>query len=90
MKDLYYQKNKDYVCKLKKSLYCLKQAPRAWFSRLDNHLQQQGYKRGAIHSNLYIEIEKQNMIIVVVYVDGIVFGSNLNPPRKKFATKMQK
>ena len=34
--------NQDYVCKLKKALYGLKQAPRAWFSRIDNYLQQQG------------------------------------------------
>jgi hypothetical protein len=82
--------NKDYVCKLKKALYGLKQAPRAWFSRLDNHLQQQGYKRGATDNNLYIKIENQNMIIVVVYVDDIIFGSNLNPLSKQFATEMQK
>jgi hypothetical protein len=36
--------NKDYACKLKETLYGLKQSPGAWFSRLDNHLQQQGYK----------------------------------------------
>jgi transposase InsO family protein len=82
--------NKDYVCKLKKALYGLKQAPRAWFSRLDNHLQQQGYKRGATDNNIYIKIENQNMIIVVVYVDDIIFGSNLNPLSKQFSTEMQK
>jgi hypothetical protein len=64
--------------------------PMAWFSRLDNHLQQQGYKRGATDNNLYIKIENQNMIIVVVYVDDIIFGSNLNPLSKQFATEMQK
>jgi hypothetical protein len=81
--------NQDYVCKLKKALYGLKQAPRAWFSRLDQYLQKQGYKRGTTDNNLYIKIEDQNMIIVVVYVDDIIFGSNLTILRRKFATKMQ-
>ena len=32
--------NRDYAFKLKKTLYCLKQAPRARFSTLDNYLKQ--------------------------------------------------
>jgi hypothetical protein len=77
------------VCKLKKALYGLKQAPRAWFSRLDQYLQNQGYKRGTTENNLYIKIEDQDMIVVVVYVDDIIFGSNITILRKIFATKMQ-
>jgi len=50
-------KNKDYVCKLNETLYSLKLAPKAWFSRLDNHIQQEGYKRGASDTNIYIKIE---------------------------------
>jgi len=45
-------KNKDYVYKLKKALYGLKKAPRACFSRLDNHLQNKWYKRGATDYNI--------------------------------------
>jgi hypothetical protein len=82
--------NQDYVCKLKKVLYGLKQAPRACFSRIDNYLQQQGYKRGTTDNKLCIKIEEQNMIVVVVYVDDIIFGSNLTILRKRFVTKMQK
>ena len=81
--------NQDYVCKLKKAMYGLKQAPRAWFFRLDQYLQNQGYKRGTTEKNLYIKIEDQNIIIVLVYVDDIIFRSNLTTLRRNFATKMQ-
>jgi hypothetical protein len=77
------------VCKLKKALYGLKKAPRAWFSRLEQYLQKQGYKRGTTNDNLYIKIEDQNMIFVVVYVDDIIFESNRTTLRKKIATKMK-
>jgi hypothetical protein len=69
-------------------MYGLKQAPRAWFSRLDQYLQKQGYKRGTTDNNLYIKIEDQDMIVVVVYVDDIIFGSNLTILRKMFSTEM--
>ena len=35
-KGFLFSENGDYVCKLKNAPYVLKQAPRAWFSRLDN------------------------------------------------------
>ena len=82
-------KNNDYVWKVKKALYGIKQVPRAWFSRIDQYLQKQGYKRGTTHRNLYIKIEDQNMIFLMLYVDDIIFGSNLTKPRRNFATKMQ-
>ena len=81
---------KDYVCKLKKALYGPKQVPRAWFSRLDKYLQYQGYKRWSSDTNIYIKIDNENMIVVVVYVDDIIFGSNLKSLSKYFSTKMQK
>jgi hypothetical protein len=47
--------NPDFVCKLKKDLYGLKQVPRAWYYRLDKYLQDKGFKRGTIDNNLYIK-----------------------------------
>ena len=66
----------NYVCKLKKSLCGLKQAPRAWYARIDSYLQVQGFKIGSVDSNLYYKIIGDYMIIVEVYVDDIIFGSD--------------
>ena len=62
----------DYVCRLNKALYGLKQAPRAWYARLDGYIRQQGFKKGTVDSNLYIEIDKDNLTIVEIYVDDII------------------
>ena len=50
--------HEDFVCRLKKALYSLKQAPTAWYARLDKYLQQQGFKRGSVDNNLYIKMDK--------------------------------
>jgi len=61
---------------LKKALYGLKYAPRAWYYRLDRYLQQQGFKKGNSNNNLYINIDQDIILIIEVYVDDIVFKSD--------------
>ena len=68
----------------------MKQAPRAQYSRRDKYLKRQGYKRGATDNNIYIKFEDKNMIIVVVYVDDIIFGSDLQVLSVNFSSKMKK
>ena len=68
--------NLDFVCKLNKSLYGLKQTPCAWYYRLDKYLQDKGFKRGTVDNNLYIKIEGNDFLIVLVYVDDIIFRCN--------------
>jgi hypothetical protein len=46
--------NPDLVCKMKKSLYGLKQSPCSWYHRLDMYLKDKGFKRGTIDNNIYI------------------------------------
>jgi hypothetical protein len=43
----------SHVCRLKKSLYRLKQAPRAWYSRIDGYLQSMGFTKSEVDPNLY-------------------------------------
>ena len=64
--------NTEYVCKLKKALYGLKMAPRAWYSRLDKYLQQAGFRKGSANNNLYIKVSQGNILLV----DDIIFGSD--------------
>ncbi|MCY6488194.1 reverse transcriptase domain-containing protein, partial [Actinobacillus pleuropneumoniae] len=59
------------VRKLKKALYGLKQAPMAWYYHLDKYLHQQGFTKGSTDSNLYINIDIDKLLILVVYVDDI-------------------
>jgi hypothetical protein len=81
--------NPNYVCKLKKALYGLKQAPRAWYSRLDKFLQEKGFKKGTVDSNLYIKSEGDDLLVVLVYVDDIVFGCTNESSVQWFAKCMQ-
>ena len=77
------------VFQLKKALYGLKQAPRAWYYRLDKYLHQQGFSKGSANRNLYTKIENDKLLIVVVYVDDIIFGSNEYSMSQKFSSVMQ-
>jgi hypothetical protein len=81
--------NPNYVCKLKKATYGLKQAPRAWYYRLDKFLQEKGFKKGIVDSNLYIKSEGNNLLIVLVYVDDIIFGCTNESSVQWFANSMQ-
>ena len=80
--------NTDYVCKLKKALYGIKQAPRAWYSRLDKYLQQAGFRKGSADNNLYIKVSQGNILLIEVYVDDIIFGSDDDRLSQKFAKDM--
>jgi hypothetical protein len=76
--------NTNYVCKLKKTLSGLKQAPRAWYSRLDKYLQQVGFRKGSADNNLYIKVSQGNILLIEVYVDDIIFGSDDDRLSQKF------
>jgi hypothetical protein len=67
----------DMVYKLHKALYGLRQAPRAWNTKLDITLKELGFTR-CIHDQAVYKVRKQNSILIVgVYVDDlIVTGSH--------------
>ncbi|GJZ34739.1 retrovirus-related pol polyprotein from transposon TNT 1-94 [Tanacetum coccineum] len=68
----------NHVYKLKKALYGLKQASRAWYGELSKFLQQNHFNKGTIDPTLFIRRFDDDILIVQVYVDDIIFGS-INP-----------
>ncbi|KAK2445742.1 putative mitochondrial protein [Trifolium repens] len=82
-------KNPDYVFKLKKSLYGIKQAPRAWYERLSNFLLENGFQKGQIDNTLFRKTSKKDILIIQIYVDDIIFGSTNASLCKSFSKLMQ-
>ncbi|GJT20622.1 putative ribonuclease H-like domain-containing protein [Tanacetum coccineum] len=63
------------VYKVVKALYGLHQAPKAWYATLSTFLLKSGYRRGTIDKTLFIKKDKNDIMLVQVYVDDIIFGS---------------
>ncbi|GKC15640.1 retrovirus-related pol polyprotein from transposon TNT 1-94 [Tanacetum coccineum] len=56
----------NYVCKLDKALYVLKQAPRAWYETLSSFLVRNKFVRGKIDNTLFIFKTKGDVLLVQV------------------------
>jgi hypothetical protein len=73
----------DYVCKLKKGLYGLKQSARCWNATLDEFLKSRGFVQNEADECVYTKAVKQpdgkiSFVIMAVYVDDIIPVSNDN------------
>lgn len=53
----------DHVFKLKKALYGLTRAPRAWCERMTEFLVNNGYKKGGIDKTLFVK-EKDGKLMI--------------------------
>lgn len=67
----------------------MNQAQRAWYSRLDQYLIKNEIKIGFLDSNLYIYGTCDDILIVIFYVDDIVFGSNDDSLSQSFSKLMK-
>ncbi|KAH9762390.1 hypothetical protein KPL70_000794 [Citrus sinensis] len=78
----------DHVYKLSKALYGLKQAPRAWYDRLKNFLLDNDFSMGKADTTLFVKHKNQDILIVQIYVDDIIFGSTNELLCKDFSSCM--
>ena len=84
------EKFPDHVYKLSKALYGLKQAPRAWYDRLKNFLLDNDFSMGKANTTLFVKHKNQDILIVQIYVDDIIFGSTNELLCKDFSLCMSK
>ena len=68
---------KNKVCKLKKSLYRLKQSPRAWFGRFTKSMIRMNYHQSQGDHTLFIKHNSSGKLTaLIVYVDDIIVTGN--------------
>nr|GEU28968.1 ribonuclease H-like domain-containing protein [Tanacetum cinerariifolium] len=79
----------DKVYKAVKALYGLDQAPRAWYETLAKYLLSNRFHRGKIDQTLFIKKQKEDILLVQVYVDDIIFGSTKKELCVKFERLMK-
>ncbi|KAI3771213.1 hypothetical protein L6452_02372 [Arctium lappa] len=79
----------NHVYYLDKALYGLKQAPRAWYETLSTFLINNGFEKGTIDTTLFIKRYKNEMLLVQIYVDDIIFGSTNQKYCDKFSELMK-
>ncbi|GJV47783.1 retrovirus-related pol polyprotein from transposon TNT 1-94 [Tanacetum coccineum] len=82
------QDNPSHVYKLKKALYGLKQAPRAWYDMLSSFLISQQFSKGTVNPTLFIRHAGNDLLLVQIYVDDIIFASTNTAMCNEFANQM--
>jgi hypothetical protein len=67
---------KELVCKLKKSLYGLKQSPRMWYQKFDTYMLGLGFTRSKEDHCVYFKLIGDHLIYLVLYVDDMLLIGN--------------
>lgn len=60
------------MCRLKKSLYDIKQAPWAWCSKINECFIKEGFKRSKADPDVYVKYFDGKIVIIVIYVDNLI------------------
>ena len=76
------------VYKLIKALYGLRQAPRAWYSKLSKYLEELGFVRCPYEHAFYTKRKGSDVLVIAVYIDDLlVTGTDLTSI-KEFVNQM--
>jgi hypothetical protein len=79
----------DHVCKLHKSLYGLKQTPRAWYTRLSQALLDIGFTSSQVDPSLFTYHAGPIHVFLLVYVNDIILTGNHSATITVIINKLQ-
>lgn len=69
--------NTNKVCKLRKSLYGLKQSSRCWNQKFKDFIEKFGFKSSKADPCVFVKLDETNTVILCIYVDdGMIFGNS--------------
>ena len=71
-----FAKDPNLVCKLKKSIYGLKQSSRSWNLRFDDVIRSSGFIKNGEESCVYKKVSGSMVVFLVLYVDDILIIGN--------------
>jgi hypothetical protein len=66
----------DMVCRLKKSIYRLKQASRQWYLKFNETIKRFGFKENVEDNCVYAKLKNGKYIFLILYVDDILLASS--------------
>jgi hypothetical protein len=66
------QTHPNLVCRLKKVLYSLKQAPKAWSNKIGQYLVTSGFQTSNADFSLYVKKKDRGIVVIVIYVDDLI------------------
>ena len=76
------------MCKLKKSIYRLKQASRQWYLKFNDTITSYGFVENIVDRCIYMKVSGSIFVILVLYVDDI-FDVMLHNLKKYLSNKFE-
>jgi hypothetical protein len=67
-----FMQDSSLVCRLKKSLYGLKQVPREWYAKMESYLLSQNFVCFKSDLNFYMLGKTDSLLLLVMYVDDLL------------------
>ena len=83
-------KKENLVCRLKKSLYGLKQSPRQWYKKFDSFMLSDGFKRSDYDRCVYLKTVNGSAIYLLIYVDDMLIAVKDKSEIAKFKAQLNK